>query len=83
MWEGPFWRRRLSLFGPVGQCALAYNVHSLERSREAWAAWRAVFLPYQEGAGGGFGRRVVQPLCLCGNGQGVRADWSTLFDSRR
>ena len=48
---------------------------------EVWAAWRALFLPCQVGAGGGFGRRVVQPLCLCGNAQGVRADRSTPFGS--
>ena len=38
--------RRLALLGPVGQRALAHGVHSLERSREVWAAWRALFLPY-------------------------------------
>ena len=29
-----------------------HSVHLLERSREVWAAWRALFLPYQDGAGG-------------------------------
>ena len=48
-----------------------------ERDRNVWAAWRAVFLPSQEGAGGG--RRGVQPLRLCWNAQGVCADWSALF----
>ena len=44
--------RRLALLGPVGQCAFAHSVHLLERSREVWDAWRALFLPSQEGAGG-------------------------------
>ena len=46
--------RCLALLGPVGQRALAHGVHALERSREVWAAWRALFLPHKEGAGGGF-----------------------------
>ena len=76
-------RSRLALLGPVGQCAPAHSVHLLDRSREAWAAWRALFLLCQEGAGGGFGRSAVQSLCLCGNAQGVRADWSAPIGSRR
>ena len=74
--------RRLALLGPVGQRALAHGVHSLERSREVWAAWRALLLPCEEGAAGGFGR-VVHSLRLCGNAQGVRADWSASVGSRR
>ena len=46
--------RRLALLGPVGQCAPAHSVQMLERSRAVWAAWRALFLPCKEGAGGGF-----------------------------
>ena len=45
----------------------------LERPGEVCAAWRAPFPLYQEGAGGGYKRRVVQLLCLCGNAQGVCA----------
>ena len=53
--------------GPFQRRALAHSVHLLERSREVWAAWRALFLPHTEGAGGGFERGVAKPLCLCGN----------------
>ena len=45
--------RRLALRGPVGQRAPARGVHPLECSREVWAAWRALFLPYK-GVSGGF-----------------------------
>ena len=75
--------RRLAFLGPVGQCASAYSIHPLESSNEVWAAWRALFVPSQEGASGGSGPRGVQTLPLCGNAQGVCADWSTLFGSRR
>ena len=40
-----FLGRRLALLGPLGQRALAHSVHLLERSREVWAAWRALLLP--------------------------------------
>ena len=43
--------RRLALLGTLGQRAPAHGVHSLERSREVWAAWRALFLPDEVGAG--------------------------------
>ena len=33
------------------QCALARSVHLLECSREVWAAWESLLLPYQEGGG--------------------------------
>ena len=52
MWRSPFLGRRLALLEPVEQCALARSVHLLERSREVWAAWRVLLLPYQEGARG-------------------------------
>ena len=74
-------RRTAKASGPVGQCAPAHSVHLLERPEEVWAAWRALFLPYQEGAGG-FERGVVKSLCLCGNAQCVRANWSPPFGSR-
>ena len=51
--------RRLALTGPMGQCASAHSIHLLERPGEVWAAWRPLFLPYQEAAGGGFERRAV------------------------
>ena len=70
MWEGTFREGVLALPGPVGQCAPAHGVHLSERPGEVWVAWRALFLPYQEGAGGGYKRRV---LCLCGSAQGVCA----------
>ena len=75
--------RRLALLGPVGQRAPAPDVHPLERSREVWAAWRAPFLPHTEGVGGGFKRGVAKSLRLCGNAQGVCADWFAPFGSRR
>ena len=50
MLRSAFWGRRLALLEPVEKCALARSVHLLERSREVWAAWRALLLPYQEGA---------------------------------
>ena len=53
--------RHLALLGPVGQRAHVHSVHLLERSREVWAAWRALFLPYEEGVGGGFDRGVCGP----------------------
>ena len=52
--------RRLAWLGPVGQCAPAYSVHLLERSREVRAAWRALFLLCKEGVGGGFERGVAK-----------------------
>ena len=53
-----------TVFGSVGQRALAHSVHPLERSSEVLAAWRALFLPSEEGAGGGFQRRLVQPFSV-------------------
>ena len=75
--------RRLALPGPVGQCARVHSIHLLECPGEVWTAWRALFLAYQEGAGGGFERSAVQALCLCGNAHGVCACWSTPFGNRR
>ena len=65
--------RRLASPGPVGQSPPAHSVHLSERPGEVWAAWRALFLPYQEGAGGGYKRRVLR---LCGNAQGMASDTS-------
>ena len=65
-----------SFLWPVCVC---YSIHPLECPGEVWAAWRALLLSYQEGAGGGFERGAIQPLCLCGNAQGVCADSSAPF----
>ena len=65
MWEGTFWKASGLAWTRGTVC-----VHPSERPGEVWAAWRALFLPYQEGAGGGYKRRV---LCLCGSAQGVCA----------
>ena len=67
--------RRLGCLDPLGQCASAHSIHLLECPREVWAAWRALFVPYQKGAGGGFERSAGQAFCLCKNAQGVWADW--------
>ena len=75
--------RRLALLGPVGQCAPAHNVKRLERPREVWAARRASFSSFIKKEACGFERRVVQPLSLCGNAQGVRADWSAPFGNQK
>ena len=37
--------RRLAFHRCMGLRAFAHGVHSLERSWEVWAAWRALFLP--------------------------------------
>ena len=42
--------RRLTLPGPMGCCEFARIIQLLERSREVWAARRALVLPHQEGA---------------------------------
>ena len=44
----------LALSGHVGLCASARSLHALERARKVWAARRALFLPCQKEAGGGF-----------------------------
>ena len=70
--RAPLGRRR-ALPGPMGQCAPGHSIHLLE-----CPAWRALFLHYQE-RGGFLERSAVQ----AGNAQGVCADWSALFGSRR
>ena len=62
--------------GTVCACAQHPPLGCLGR---VWAAWRALLLLFQTGAGGGFCRRAVQALCLCGNAQVVRPDWFAPF----
>ena len=61
LWAPRFYKRCWK--GP-GQRASAHGVHLMERREEVWAVWRALFLPYQEGADGGFERRAVQTLVV-------------------
>ena len=51
MWEGPYWEGVWPCLDPWDS-ASAHSIHSLECSRWSWATWRALFLPYEEGAGG-------------------------------
>ena len=60
----PVLGRRLAFLGPVGQRAAAHGVQQLKRSREVWAAWRAL-LPHTEGVGGSHEGSADQALCLC------------------
>ena len=74
--------RRLALLGPMGGGALAHIIQFLERPEVVRAARRALLL-HREGAGGSHEGSAVQALRLCGNAQGVCADWLTPFGSRR
>ena len=57
--------RRLAFPGPMQCCGFAHNVSRLEPSREVRAAWRALFLPHQEGALCSHkGSGVLSPLFL-------------------
>ena len=40
--------RCLALVGPVGSRAFTHSFHSLERSREVWAAWQALLFLFEE-----------------------------------
>ena len=48
---------RLALLGTVGQCVFAHSIRGVDCTREVRAAWRALFLPDEEGAGDDAGRR--------------------------
>ena len=54
LWSKRLWEQVLALFGPVGQCASAHSVHLIGTLQGSMGPWRALLLPYQEGAGGGF-----------------------------
>ena len=53
LWEKPVWEGVLAQLGSDGYCVFAHSVHGMERAREVWAAWRALFLPDTEGTGDG------------------------------
>ena len=75
MGEGPCWERGLALHGPMGCCPLTHIIQLLERPDEVRAAWRALFLPHQEGSflsnkGG------IEVLCSCADTEGRCFEWS-------
>ena len=83
MWEGAILGRRLALPGSTGRCAFAHIIQLLECPGEVWATQRAFLLSHQERAGGSHEGSAVRALRLCRNAQGVCADCSAPFGSRR
>ena len=73
----------LQNFRKVRPCLDPWDIVRLECPGEMLATQRAFLLPYQEGVGGSLGGSVVQALRLCGNAQGVCADWFAPFGSGR
>ena len=80
MWEGPYWEGVWPCLDH-GTWFVCVHHPAVRMTQETWATQQAFLLPYQEGAGASHAGSAAQALRLCGNAQGVCADWFAPFGS--